>query len=49
MNVQTKTLTYMKGGVEIIPVEEGEMTSICLIGQSMFVIPNDLVICNGWN
>tara|TARA_Y100000592_G_C5348220_1_gene257596 strand:- start:57 stop:425 length:369 start_codon:yes stop_codon:yes gene_type:complete len=49
MNTQTKTLTYIKGGVEIVPIEQGRDSSICLIGQSTYIIPNDLVICSGWN
>ena len=47
MNTQTKTLTYIKGGVEIVPIEQGRDSSICLIGQSTYIIPNDLVICSG--
>ncbi len=49
MNTQTKTLSYIKGGIEIVPIEQGEKNSVCLIGQSMYIIPNDLVVCNGWN
>ena len=49
MNTTIKTLLYVKGGVEIIPIENGNPNSICLIGQSMYSIPNKYIICSGWN
>ena len=49
LNVSLKILTNIKGGIEIIPVEAGEKTTICMIGHSMYSIPNDLLICSGWN
>jgi len=49
MNTTIKTMSNIKGGIEIIPVSTGKPNSICLIGQSMYSIPNDLIICSGWN
>lgn len=49
MNTTIKTLMNIKSGIEIIPIEDGEPNSICLIGQSTYSIPNDLIICAGWN
>jgi len=49
LNVSLKILTNIKGGIEIIPIEAGEKTTICMIGHSMYSIPNDLLICSGWN
>ena len=48
-NVNLKTFTNIKGGVELIPIEVGEKETICLIGYSMYNIPNDLLIYSGWN
>ena len=49
MNVTAKIMFNINGGVELIPVEAGEPNTTCLIGQSMFSIPNKLIICSGWN
>ncbi len=49
INSQTKTLAHIRGGIEIIPIEIGEKDSLCLIGQLTYIIPNDLVVYNGWN
>lgn len=49
MNTTIKSLSNVKAGVEIIPIENGKKNTICLIGQSMYSIPNDLIICSGWN
>ena len=49
MNTTLKTLFNVNGGIEIIPIENGDPNTICLIGQSMYSIPNDLIICSGWN
>ena len=49
MNTTVKSLFNIKGGIEIIPVENGEPNNICLIGQSMYSIPNKYIICSGWN
>ena len=49
MNVQLKTFTYIKGGIEIIPIEQREKETICLIGASTYAIPNNLLVCSGWN
>ena len=49
MNTTLKTLFNITGGIEIIPIENGDPNTICLIGQSMYSIPNDLIICSGWN
>ena len=48
-NVNLKSLSYIKGGVEVIPVEEGDKSSLCMIGFSMYSIPNDLLVYTGWN
>jgi len=49
MNLQLKTFSYVKGGIEIIPVETGDRETICMIGASAFSIPNNLLVCSGWN
>ena len=49
MNTTVKSLMHIKGGIELIPIENGDPNSICLIGHSMFSIPNNLIICSGWN
>jgi len=49
MNTQLKTFTYIKGGVEIIPIEQGKKETLCLIGSSTYTIPNNLLVCSGWN
>ena len=49
INQQTKTLSFIKAGIEIQPVEEGHANSTCLIGGCLFTVPNDIIICNGWN
>ena len=49
MNTTLKSLFNISGGIEIIPIENGNPNTICLIGQSMYSIPNDLIICSGWN
>ena len=49
MNTTLKTLMYVKGGIEIIPIENNHPNTLCLIGQSTFSVPNDLIICSGWN
>jgi len=49
MNTTIKSLFNIKGGIEIIPIENGNKNTICLIGQSMYSIPNDLIVCSGWN
>ena len=49
INTTLKSLFNVSSGVEIIPVEPGKTHTVCLIGQSTFSIPNDLIICSGWN
>ena len=49
MNTTIKTMFNVKGGIEIIPIENGDPNTICLIGQSMYSVPNKLIICTGWN
>lgn len=49
MNINLKILMHIKAGVELIPIEKGEKNSICLIGTSTYSIPNELLICAGWN
>jgi len=50
MNLSAKTLHKVPGGVEIIPVESTTNDSmICMIGAAMFLIPNDQIMCVGWN
>ena len=49
MNTTVKSLFNIKSGIEIIPIENGDPNSICLIGQSMYSIPNKYIICSGWN
>ena len=39
----------IKSGVEIIPIDIGEKDSLCMIGHSIFKIPNDILIYTGWN
>ncbi len=49
INTTLKSLLNIKSGIEIIPVEPGKTHTVCLIGQSTFSIPNDLIVCSGWN
>jgi len=49
MNTTIKTMLNVKGGIEIVPIEAGEKNTTCLIGQSMYVIPNKYIVCSGWN
>jgi hypothetical protein len=49
MNTSLKILVNIKGGIEIIPIELGQKKSLCMIGHAIFSIPNDLMICAGWN
>ena len=49
MNDQLKILIHVKSGVEVIPITTGESSTVCLIGQSTFNIPNEILICSGWN
>ena len=49
LNVSLKILTCIKGGIEIVPIERGENNTLCMIGHSMYSIPNNIVICSGWN
>ena len=49
MNNSLKIFVNIKGGVELIPIDIGEKDSVCMIGFSMFTVPNDLLIYNGWN
>ena len=49
MNINFKSLFNIKGGIEIIPIENGEPNSLCLIGQSTYSIPNKYIVCSGWN
>ena len=49
MNTTVKSLLNIKGGIEIIPIKLGEPNTDCLIGQSVYSIPNKYIICSGWN
>ena len=49
MNTTVKSLLNIKGGVEIIPIKTGDPNTECLIGQSIFSIPNKYIVCSGWN
>ena len=49
MNTTLKTLLNIKSGIEVIPVESGAKNTVCLIGQSMYSVPNDIIVCLGWN
>ena len=49
MNTNTKSLFNIKGGIEIVPVEAGDINTLCLIGQSTYSIPNKYIIQSGWN
>ncbi len=49
MNITLKTLFNVKSGIEIIPIEPGEKNTVCLIGQTMYSIPNNIIIYSGWN
>ena len=40
MNKSVKSMFNIKGGVEIVPIENGDPNSTCLIGQSLYLIPN---------
>lgn len=49
MNTALKSLFNVKGGIEIVPIENGEKNTLCLIGQSTYSIPNKYIVCSGWN
>jgi hypothetical protein len=49
INTTLKSLFNVNSGIEIIPIEPGETHTVCLIGQSTFSIPNDLIVLSGWN
>ena len=49
MNTTIKSLLNIKGGVEIIPIKPGAINTDCLIGQSVYSIPNKYIVCSGWN
>lgn len=49
LNTQSKVLMNIKSGVEIIPIENGEKETLCMIGYGIFSIPNKLLVCAGWN
>jgi uncharacterized protein YpbB len=49
INQQTKTLSFVKSGIEIQPIEVGQSNTTCLIGNCLFAIPNNIIVCNGWN
>jgi len=49
MNTTVKSLLNIKGGIEIIPIRPGDPNTECLIGQSIFSIPNKYIVCSGWN
>ena len=49
MNTTAKTMFNINSGIEIIPIENGEPNTLCLIGQSIYSIPNDLIVYSGWN
>jgi len=49
LNIQSKVLMNIKSGVEIIPIENGEKETLCMIGYGTFLIPNKLLVCAGWN
>ena len=49
LNTQMKTFMQIRSGVEIIPIETGKNNTVCLIGQSTYSVPNEILICSGWN
>ena len=50
LNTQLKTFMNIKAGVEIFPIEkENQDKTYCLIGQAMYSVPNDILVCAGWN
>tara|TARA_B100000674_G_scaffold495075_1_gene521352 strand:+ start:1264 stop:1638 length:375 start_codon:yes stop_codon:yes gene_type:complete len=49
MNTTVKSMFNIKGGIEIVPIEVGLKYTSCLIGQSIYSIPNSIIICSGWN
>lgn len=49
MNTQLKILMPIKGGVELIPIEQGYEKTTCMIGFSTYLIPNEYIECPGWN
>jgi hypothetical protein len=49
MNVNLKILMNIKSGVELIPIEQDDKNTTCLIGYSTCVVPNELLISPGWN
>ena len=48
-NVTLKSFIHITSGSKITPIEQGNKTTVCLIGQGMFSVPNELIIYNGWN
>ena len=49
MNTTLKSLYSVRGGIELIPIEAGENSTLCLIGQSTYSVPNKYIVCSGWN
>ena len=50
LNTHHKILFNVKSGVEIIPIEKQDKDkTLCLIGQSTYIVPNDILVCSGWN
>ena len=49
MNTQTKMLSHIKCGIELTPVEWGDKESVCMIGHSLYKVPNEFLLCTGWN
>ena len=49
MNTQLKILMNVKSGVELIPLEQDEKNTTCVIGYSTFIVPNELLFSPGWN
>lgn len=50
LNTSLKTLDNIKSGIEVIPIEAGgKVSTLCMIGQTVYSIPNDLLMFSGWN
>lgn len=50
LNTNLKTLDNIRSGIEVIPIEApGKKTTLCMIGITVYSIPNDILVLAGWN
>ena len=50
LNMSIKTLMKIPAGTEVIPVDsDSNDKTLCMIGHSLYLIPNNIISCIGWN